>query len=135
MLLQQPGACQPCSVCMRSANSCSALNTPLALQVARGQALRRTPAAFTARNTRQVGAACCACLRLLGSYPSSAISEQSAAQVTSAIATGPKPPLTFSNSNDEGSPVKVSIGDGMGKQLGLARLPRCGSCCSAKDVG
>ncbi len=38
-----------------------------------------------------------------------------AVQVTSMIATGPKPPLTFSNSNDEGTPVKVSIGEGMGE--------------------
>ena len=37
-----------------------------------------------------------------------------AVQVTSMIATGPKPPLTFSNSNDEGTPVKVSIGEGNG---------------------
>lgn len=41
--------------------------------------------------------------------------------MTSAIATGPKPPLTFSNSNDEGSAVKISIGEGMGELLGLAR--------------
>lgn len=44
-------------------------------QVLRGQAIRRTPAAFSAPNTRQVRAACCACLRLLGRYPSSAASK------------------------------------------------------------
>ena len=53
----------------------SALNSSLAPQVLRGQALRRTPAAFSAPNTRQVRAACCACLRLLGRYPRSATSE------------------------------------------------------------
>ena len=53
--------------------------------------------------------------------------------MTSAIATGPKPPLTFSNSNDEGSPVKVSIGEGMG-EFGLARILDDGSCSSAQAV-
>ncbi|KAK9822197.1 hypothetical protein WJX81_002621 [Elliptochloris bilobata] len=65
-------------------------------RMARGQALRRTPAAFSAANARQV---------------------------TSMIATGPKPPLTFSNSNDEGSPVKVSIGEGMGGGLFTSTNP------------
>ena len=54
--------------------------------------------------------------------------------MTSAIATGPKPPLTFSNSNDEGSPVKVSIGEGMGELLGLARILDDGSWSSAQAV-
>ena len=67
---------RPCSTRPCSTNKLSALNSSLALQVLRGQALRRTPAAFSAPNTRQVRGACCACLRLLGRYPSSAISER-----------------------------------------------------------
>ncbi len=35
-------------------------------------------------------------------------------QVTSMIATGPKPPLSFNSSNDE-APIKLDIGGGMGK--------------------
>ena len=36
-------------------------------------------------------------------------------QVTSMIATGPKPPLSFNSSNDE-APIKLNIGGGMGAQ-------------------
>ena len=35
-------------------------------------------------------------------------------QVTSMIATGPKPPLSFNSSNDE-APIKLDIGGGMGE--------------------
>ena len=38
----------------------------------------------------------------------------SSPQVTSMIATGPRPPLSFNSSNDE-SPVKLDIGGGMGE--------------------
>jgi len=53
-------------------------------------------------------------------------------QVTQAIATGPRPPATFPNTNDESrsSVPTISIGDGMGKhipqlQCGLGLLEKC----------
>jgi hypothetical protein len=39
-------------------------------------------------------------------------------QVTSMIATGPRPPLSFNSANDE-SPVKLNIGGGMGAHFHL----------------
>ena len=44
----------PCSTRMRLITSLGALNSPVAAQMARGQALRRTPAAVSAPNARQV---------------------------------------------------------------------------------
>lgn len=41
-------------------------------------------------------------------------------QVTSMIATGPRPPLSFNSANDE-SPVKLNIGGGMGAHFYLHR--------------
>lgn len=42
-------------------------------------------------------------------------------QVTSMIATGPRPPLSFNSANDE-SPVKLNIGGGMGGSTSTLRL-------------
>jgi len=93
-------------------------------QAARGQALRRGRAARAPAVTRQARP-----------QPEPVCGRSSqrrlslgAPQVPCAIATGPKPPLTFSNSNDEGSPVKVSIGQGMGELPGPAALPTTTAC-------
>ena len=49
-------------------------------------------------------------------------------QVTSMIATGPKPPLSFNSSNDE-APIKLDIGGGMGELRNVEhRYVQCSRC-------